>query len=1099
MKKLFVIAIAAFMGLTMNAQPNTKQQVGVAQSKMMRPVETKLDLSAVKQMPKQPGKLVRMSKDYGKKLSLRNIDLKPVAHSKTNVNPMLLKKASLPASFNAMSRPISVRNGVMLNKPVQRKSVNVNDLKAFNRISASAPLKVGAVKEKYNATGINYGYDRVTETETQDSVEWVMTSTTATLENETVVNVLFDVVPELEDFKSIEGYEDGIPLIYTISDNTVSIEPQIIASGTDEEEGEFYVYIFANSSTGVINLTLGEDGSLKSSSNQEILVGALNTTEFALTNDTFMWYYQWTGNIKYTYEGQSVVESPFNETYPGSGYDYFDKKDLSWTMTPDAEEGTFKFYIPAPADLAKYFPTGGVDVPYTINGDVVTVDPYYLGLGYTDKETGDKFYLTLFGVTDGRQIGAMSFKLGEDKTLTPQGSVDVIIGEFKNTQFDATLDTVVYKGAYIYVEGVRFGEGGSVEPDFDFESTQDYQGFGTDYQTQSSVNWTMQRGTLIENEKSYDALLNIVPEPEAFEAIYPTGIPVVYKTQASTIVVEPQPIAHTSDGYNVMLFSGVSDDYSITMTVGDDGSLTTIDGEEIVIGAFKSENIDFDGDNYGGYYQITDNVKFLLPNQKMAPNPNYEPEGLYLFASMSVSGYSYYAPLAMIPAYAPVSFKNYTADPADEWSWKIAPYKTDSDEDELVLDEDKAVTATTQDFEFNSVGGEVYAPAQLKASLNGEQSDAFVWGKDYVSEEDGSVYNACVYAGRVWSPFSDDSEPVITRANINDFDLYYDGNHATPDKANYAMSKLYLYQGKPSAPLYCEGVNMLVYNFESQDNFTLKCKLIKVERNASGRIALGDVIAEAEMTNDDVETVDSRSLLQWKEFYVEDEFGMSQTLDHLFIDEEFMIVIEGWDNGTFSCYPMIDGYDPTNGSQSIYFELAEEEGSVYSFTGYCSHLMVGFIHGTYGYLHTEDDTDITIPATGGEATIHVKPMLSSIDEETEANTTRLFIGDIMDEVPEWIMLEVKNEKYTEDEYSFDLVVSAEALPAGEESREGEFVVWQEGARMVITVKQIADETSGVATTVVTKAADNKSYNLAGQQTKKGKGLVVSKGKKFIVK
>jgi hypothetical protein len=86
MKKLFVIAIAAFMGLTMNAQPNTKQQVGVAQSKMMRPVETKLDLSAVKQMPKQPGKLVRMSKDYGKKLSLRNIDLKPVAHSKTNVN-----------------------------------------------------------------------------------------------------------------------------------------------------------------------------------------------------------------------------------------------------------------------------------------------------------------------------------------------------------------------------------------------------------------------------------------------------------------------------------------------------------------------------------------------------------------------------------------------------------------------------------------------------------------------------------------------------------------------------------------------------------------------------------------------------------------------------------------------------------------------------------------------------------------------------------------------------------------------------------------------------------------------------------------------------
>lgn len=1103
MKKILLIAIAALMGLTMNAQLSTRQEAGVAQSRMMKPAEKKADLSAVKQMQKQPGQMVRMSKDYGKKLTLKSSDLRPVSHVRKGMSKTLLKKVSLPASLNRMTSPMSSQsvtaNKTVLNMHAQRKAVGTEGLKAVKSISTKAPLKAGAIQAEYHATGVNIGYDATTDTDTEEPVEWTMTPASATLEDETVVNVLFDVVPEPDTFKSI--YEDGIPLEYTIDGNTLTIEPQIIASGDDPEEGKFYVYVFSAYTSGTITFTLGEDGSLKSAADQEIIIGALNTNEFSLTQETFMWYYQWTEKIKYRFEGQAEVVSPFNETYTGSGYDYFEKKSLSWTMTPDAEESTLKCFLPAADEtLAKFFPDG-IDVPYTIKNNQVSVKPYYLGLGYTEDD-GTKVYLTLFGITDNNKNGSMAFTLGEDKSLTPKGNITAVIGVFLNTTFDETLTAL--DGAYMNIQNLTFAEGGGEmpepEPDFEFTSAQDYQAFGTDYSSKSSVNWTMQRGTLTEDGETSDALLNVVPEPDGFKSLYPTGIPVNYISQANTIIVEPQIIATTSDNYNVILFSGASRDYNITLTVGEDGSLTTIDGEEIVIGAFLTENIDFEEKNYGGYYQITDNVKYLLPNQKMVPNPNYEPEGVYLHASMSVSGYSFYAPLAMIPAYAPVPFKNYTADPADEWAWKIAPYTVD-ESGEMVPDEANAITATTPDFEFNSVGSEVYTPAQLTACLSGEQSQPFTWGKDYVDESDGTVYRASVYAGTTWPTFTDGSAPIITRANINDFDLYYDGNHATPDKARYGMSKLYLYQGKPTAPLYIEGVNMLVYDFTSNDDFSLKCKLQKVERDANGRLSFGDIIAEAEISNADVETNNGRSLLQWTEFYVEDEFGMSQTLDHLFLDEEFIVVIEGWNNGTFSCYPMIDGYEATNGSQSIYFEMASEEGSVYSFTGYYSHAMVGFINGTYGYLHTTDATDITIPATGGQATIHVEPMLSSIDEDSQMTTTRLFVDDLLEEVPEWLSLDVENEKYTEDEYGFDLVVKADPMTAGEESREATVTVWQEGARMIITVKQYTDgQQDGIATTaVVSEPASGKSYNLAGQQMKTGKGIVVNKGKKIIMK
>ena len=111
------------------------------------------------------------------------------------------------------------------------------------------------------------------------------------------------------------------------------------------------------------------------------------------------------------------------------------------------------------------------------------------------------------------------------------------------------------------------------------------------------------------------------------------------------------------------------------------------------------------------------------------------------------------------------------------------------------------------------------------------------------------------------------------------------------------------------------------------------------------------------------------------------------------------------------------------------------------------------------------------------------------------------------ELPEWISLDIENEVYTDDEYSFDLVVTADPLTSASGAprkeaaagRTAEFTVFQPGAKLDITVTQ--GTVTGISDVKVTKTAtDGKVYNIAGQRlNNNAKGLIVKDGKKFIVK
>ncbi|MBQ7422665.1 MAG: BACON domain-containing protein [Prevotella sp.] len=613
-----------------------------------------------------------------------------------------------------------------------------------------------------------------------------------------------------------------------------------------------------------------------------------------------------------------------------------------------------------------------------------------------------------------------------------------------------------------------------------------YTGSATNYRTQASATWTLSTGTL-SDEASTPCLVNVIPSPFTNYA----EIPVTYTVDGSTIKIPAQEVAtaSTNDGTPLYVYlcnigSSVVDG-SHTLTLGDDNSLTSetyyssycFFTEEFSEEAMAAGETDWS--KLYTYYAYT-NVKYVEEGKIVAPVVMYEPDGLYLHAFMSPSRYWYGTNnYAIVPAYAPVALKNFTTDLADEWSWTVATKD----------DEPETVSATTRDFSFNTVGGEAYEPATLIGSNQGVASDPYQWG----------LVNSCttgyLFAGETASDFemSDGTVAMITKANPDNSFAYY-GFLGTPDvnSQNYSIENLILYQGKPSAPFYFTGINFYVKDFEAKEGFNLKCKIVKATRSATGYLTLGDVIAEADVDAEATYTNDaSGTTLYWNEFYVEDELGMSQTLDYLFVEDEFAIVFEGWDNGTFSAIPYGEYYGNDNTLVSTFAKETGDE-TIYRYTD--GHMMVGFTDATYGYLYTEDATELTIPAEGGEVSIHVEPMFSNTD-----GTTRLFLDDNSEEIPDWLHPGFANENYSDTESSFDLVFQADALPAGEDSRSVELTFFQEGAKLTVTVTQ--ETTDGINTVTTVKAnADGKAYNLSGQRINGNfKGVVIKEGKKFIQK
>ena len=1106
MKKALLFAVTALVSTAVSAQSSVQKVA--SPSAPAKPAIHKMVKSKPVVAPQGSLRMAVANRNLGtpRTFSAEELkSLKPVARKGTSTLKSM-SLSSLPASLEQQwAKPA---------KPHLKAAPATSSITAQPLIKAArrAPFRVGALKTKYSATGTNItGVDENNQ-EVSSRISWDMTAATATLTDGTEVNVLVDVIPTPDDFKSNEDFANGIPYTYTVADNTLTIEPQYVATSTDGEGNSLDIYLFAldDNGPGAIKMNIGEDGAL-TTTGQSIIIGAFSSEEFPTDMDafknSFQFYYEYVYNIRYRYEGQALgsgnTDAIFKPSYDGTGRDYFQNRaKQTWTMYPSS--GTFGEnetpvnvlvdIIPVPDRFASYFPDG-VPVRYTLNGNAITIEPQSIGLSYTNEAGDSTFVVSIFNAT--AEDGVIHMTISEDGTIE-SGYPWIAYGGLYNGLYELNDDDELETLDALFALTTDVSYNGFYG-DVTLATEREYRAYGVE--EGEALQWTMAMGTATQANKSTPVFINLIPTPEMFNEIYPDGIYVDYEQAGKVIKVPAQAIASTSS-YTFFFCSDISDDGSIEMTIGDDGALELNADEEILIAAFSSE--DFSWDAYEGMVSSVSHIRYLLPGQKLIPVASYEPEGLYLHIGYSPEGQGYYSNLAAVPADATVSFSNNMVDPADTFNWSVTPYGAEGP------DASATITDNTYNFSFKTTAGDVYTPVALSASNEGETSEVFTWGhnatdregNELVNEETGAPYVPYVYAGYLFNDEAEDGPLFVSKVNLYDNGYYIWPRYATPDKTQNSLSRLVLYQGKPAGPLYFEGINLQVNELTMNTDFNLTCKIQKVSRNATGRLNLGEVLAQADITAENVITSsDGTSLLQWQSFYTEDENGMTEDLDFLQIEDEFAIVIDGWDNGTFSCTSVLgDGYLPASSQVSTFFNITGNDENLYYFTSApYIHLCVGYLGAVYGYLHTDDNTQLNMPAEGGSATIHVKPMLSGTDEETGENTTALWYADEDYVEPEWLHVEIANESYVSGDWGFDLQFTVDELPSDVNGRYEQLVFNQWGAKLVVTVQQ--GENQGVKTIENARPVktNGKVYDLSGRQVKAmGKGLMVRDGKKVIV-
>ena len=630
----------------------------------------------------------------------------------------------------------------------------------------------------------------------------------------------------------------------------------------------------------------------------------------------------------------------------------------------------------------------------------------------------------------------------------------------------------------------------------------EYNAKGIQVSNDSVMQWVMKSSVV------NDTLLlsNVLPNVFGFEE----GVLVEYKLIDNQIVIEPQVIASNNDGTMfVYIESATTNNGVITLKLNDDGTIG--DKYSILYAAYK-DTVRTDENYLGWYGCYAKNITYRVPGQKaVAPQVEYQPNNLVLFAGLGISGYQYNDNLALIGAYAPLGFINNTQDDATGWDWSVLQ-TTGSEENEQTV----AIRGTEKDFTFNTVANAVYENLALVGINETEKSDSVKWGFGKTLTTEGAVRFAALhaYAGGYGSQFgfSDGTFATMTTQDP-DGDLTFYTNWGTPDKASNEMSKVYVYQGKPSSPLYFEGVTVPLVGFEAKEGFNLHIAIRKCARDSkTGKIKLGDIVAEADATSENINAEyqgqSGLTAIEFNSLYVEDEFGLSEEIDYLFMDEEFLIEIDGWNNGTFTGVLGSQDITPANGLTTTWFEMAGEPGTTYAYTSWKPSLLVGLIEPAYGYLYTTDETRLVLATEGGEATIHVNPMLTSKDDQGKP-TYRLFVeeilvdGEVAEELPEWLTFQIANEDYNEESEhygEYDLIVKAAAMPAEVAGREITITFCQEGALLPVTV--IQGTPVGIKNVIATNSQMNngKVYDLSGRQVAAGKkGLVILNGKKYIVK
>lgn len=736
-----------------------------------------------------------------------------------------------------------------------------------------------------------------------------------------------------------------------------------------------------------------------------------------------------------------------------------------WVMEY-ATDGTNDYFFDVIPDIQNWTGGEGIAVPFTMANDTIVIDPAYIG------KVGN-YHVHLFNYTSAKNggDGAIRLVLGEDGSIKNPASSDIYMyGAFSSDTYDYVGGNKgSYLGYLVYLTSAAY----TPYPKFEVETV--YTGYGKDKQESAIINWDMATAT----KDGKKVLVDVLPEINEGTPLFAE-----YSQTGSTVTI-PAQIVGTWSSYYVMLINLSSyyagGDGSIKFFLDENGNMPST-GDTICYYAVTANVADM---SYAaGYLTWEENVSFYKEGFEppaLAPKVEYVPENVNLFASYGADNYGYPSYQIVAP-YSNLSFLNVTTDPAESWSWSADALSYNGNG----YDVESTQKGSDRNFVMQTEDG-MYMSPTLIGTNNGEDSAPYIWG---YSEEDnfkgymeaGST-SSSFYSSNDVAPFMTAANPVFSRVRYSNFET------------GQGYDKMLAYQGKPAAPLFCSGVSLSVYGFEfvEDQEFNLNCYIVKCQRDGS-RFAWGDTLYVGTASADGVEIFSEESVVAIIHFTfsAEDADGMETELDHIFIEDEFAVIIDGWENGTFKANAFHEYHTNENGAgYSAYYKPSEDRW-VY-FAGN-DRIYVGFDDAAYGYLQVEGNTNIEAPAEGNETVLKVNPMLYSTSSEDGSAAVRLFVENA-DNMPDWIALDWDDSNYEGGEFELSVIVEPNE---DSESRSYTFRAFQEGAYFDVTVSQ-AGVSTGIEELKAVEAAPAKLFNIYGQPASEADAFVVGKNFKAVVR
>ena len=440
MKKILLMAVAALLCTSLSAQKEPKAAASPQMDKhVVASKQVKRDVFRM-EAPKQA--TAKRMGPVGKKLTLDASKIQPVAHAKSQKATQKAQKA------------------LRTNSKLSSQALNV--LKPTKKVNAGSMSKAPAFRDSYTGLGTNYAK--------KNDTTWTMIPATANLvdpetgeETGEQVDILVDLIPLAGYLKDALAriYPNGLPIEYSIDeDGLITIMPQSIASYKDEDENTVYLTLFGATSEeedGVINLQLADDGLLKVTNSNWMIIGEFVGVEYSVDefDDVFLGWDEFFTYVRYRYEGQKYGLTS-EQDYNAHGVDLYTNQAASWIMqrgtwTEDGEDYPVYVNLTPPEEMYAGIYPDGIYVDYVQEGNTVTIEPQVIATLQGDD--GETEYLMLFSGTS--NDGKIVFTVDEKGTITTIDDETVMIAAWSTRQFDPEFGDT-YLGWYTYIVRVKY-------------------------------------------------------------------------------------------------------------------------------------------------------------------------------------------------------------------------------------------------------------------------------------------------------------------------------------------------------------------------------------------------------------------------------------------------------------------------------------------------------------------------------------------------------------------------------------------------------------------------------------------------------------------